>query len=36
MYAVYIRNIILISGLKKVIPYEAWTGCKPDMCCHNH
>ena len=31
MYAVYIRSITLISSLKKVMHYEVWTGCKPDM-----
>ena len=28
MYTVYIRSIMLISGLKKVMPYKAWTGHK--------
>jgi len=31
MYAVYIRSLTLTSGLKEIVPYEAWTGRKPDV-----
>jgi len=31
MYAVYIRSLILTSGLKGIVPYEAWTGRKADV-----
>jgi len=31
MYAVHIRSLTLTSGLKEIVPYEAWTGRKPDV-----
>ena len=31
MYAIHIRSVTLISGLKDLIPYKAWTRCKPDV-----
>jgi len=31
MYAVHIRSLTLTSGLKEIVPYEAWTGCKPNV-----
>jgi hypothetical protein len=31
MYAVHIRNLSPTSALPNVVPYEAWTGRKPDV-----
>jgi len=31
MYAVHIRSLTLTSGLKRIVPYEAWTGRKADV-----
>jgi transposase InsO family protein len=31
MYAVHIRSLMLTSSLKEKVPYEAWTGRKPDV-----
>jgi len=31
MYAVHIRSLTLTSGLKGIVPYEAWTGHKADV-----
>ena len=31
MYAIHIRSVILISGLKDLISYKAQTRCKPDV-----
>jgi len=31
MYAVHIRSLTLTSGLKEIVPYEVWTGRKPDV-----
>ena len=31
MYAVYIRHLTLTIGLSRRVPYEAWTGCKPNV-----
>src|SRR5262249_36327155 len=31
MYAVHIQNLSPTSGLEKVVPYEAWTGSKPNV-----
>jgi len=31
MYAMHIRSLTLISGLKEIVPYEAWTKRKPDV-----
>ena len=31
MYAVHIRTLTLTSGLKGIVPYEAWTGRKADV-----
>jgi len=31
MYVVYIRSLTLTSGLKEIVSYEAWTGCKPNV-----
>jgi len=31
MYAIHIRSLTLISGLKDIVPYEAWTGHKPNI-----
>jgi len=31
MYVVHIRSLTLTSGLKGIVPYEAWTGCKADV-----
>jgi len=31
MYVVHIRSLTLTSGLKGIIPYEAWTGRKADV-----
>ena len=30
-YAVYIRSLSATTGLDGVVPYEAWTGHKPDV-----
>jgi len=31
MYVVHIRSITLTYSLKKIVFYEAWTGCKPNV-----
>jgi len=31
MYAVYIQRLTLTIGLSGRVPYEAWTGRKPDV-----
>lgn len=31
MYAVHIHSMTLTSGLEGNVPYEAWTGCRPDI-----
>jgi len=31
MYVMHIRSLTLTSGLKDMVPYEAWTGCKPNV-----
>jgi len=31
MYAVHIRSLTFTSGLKEIVPYEAWTGHKPNV-----
>ena len=31
IYAIHIRSLILISGLKDIVLYEAWTEHKPDV-----
>jgi len=31
MYAVHIRSLTLTSRLKDIVPYEAWTGRKPNV-----
>ena len=30
-YAVHIRSLSAVTGLDSVVPYEAWTGRKPDI-----
>jgi len=30
-YAVYIRSLSVTTGLHSVVPYEAWTGRKPNI-----
>jgi len=30
-YAVHIRSLSATTGLNGVVPYEAWTGHKPDV-----
>ena len=31
MYAIHIRNLSLTSAIPGKVPYEVWTGQKPDM-----
>jgi hypothetical protein len=31
IYAVHIQSLMLTSGLEGKVPYEAWTGRKPDV-----
>jgi len=31
MYAIHIRSLTLTSGLKEIVPYEAWTRHKPNV-----
>ena len=31
LYAIHIRSLLLTSGLDSMVPYETWTGRKPDV-----
>jgi len=31
LYATHIRSLLLTTGLDSMVPFEAWTGRKPDI-----